>query len=75
MNTVDRIDEIGMLFAEECQEAGLIGFAIRATDDGNVRLVGLQLPHALVAKWLRQVATAYEEQAKPKLVSDNKTLN
>lgn len=64
-----RLDDIGMLFAEECQQEGLLGFSIRSTDDGNVRLVGLQLPPALVAKWLRQVADAYEKQVKPRLVN------
>lgn len=63
---MDDIDKIGMLFAQECQEEGHLGFAIRSTDGENVRLIGLQLPHHLVAKWLRAVADEYERQCRPR---------
>jgi len=59
---MNRIDELGRLFAEECQEADLVGFAIRTTAEGNVRFIGLSLPPALVAQLLRTAADAYEQQ-------------
>lgn len=44
------------------QEEGNAAFVIRTTDGGNVRLVGPQLPGALVARMLRTAADGVEEQ-------------
>src|SRR5690606_42087723 len=56
------LDEMGMDWVDACQQADSVGFCIRTTEDGSVRLLGLQLPPSLVANMLRTAAHGYEEE-------------
>lgn len=57
------LDELGIAFAQACQEQGQVGFALRLLESGDVRLIGLSLPSGMVAEMLRTAADVYEAQA------------
>lgn len=63
------LDDIGVAFAQACQEQGIAGFAVRTLEDGDVRLIGLTLPPKMVARMLRTAAEAYEAQVAPETVN------
>lgn len=62
-------DELGIAFAQACQEQGQVGFALRLLDSGDVRLIGLSLPRRVVADLLRKAADVYEANAGPETVN------
>ena len=62
-------DELGIAFAQACQEQGQVGFALRLLDSGDVRLIGLSLPRRVVAGLLRTAADVYEANAGPETVN------
>jgi hypothetical protein len=62
-------DELGIAFAQACQERGQVGFALRLLDSGDVRLIGLSLPRHVVADLLRTAADVYEANAAPETVN------
>lgn len=63
------LDDIGVAFARACQDQGTAGFAVRTTETGDVRLIGVALPPKLVAHMLRTAADAYEAQVAPETVN------
>lgn len=63
------LDELGIAFAQACQEQGQVGFALRLLESGDVRLIGLLLPSGMVAEMLRTAADVYEAQAVPQTVN------
>lgn len=62
-------DELGIAFAQACQEQGQVGFALRLLDSGDVRLIGLSLPRHVVGDLLRKAADVYEANAAPETVN------
>lgn len=66
---MNEIDEAGIAFARLCGEHGVPGFCICVTEDGNTRLIGLDLPRDLVARMLRDAADAYEAQVAPQTLN------
>ena len=62
-------DELGIAFAQACQEQGQVGFALRLLESGGVRLIGLSLPGRVVADLLRTAADVYEANAGPETVN------
>lgn len=63
------LDELGVAFAQACNDAGLAGFALRLTEDGDVKYIGPWLPDGVIAKILREAAEAYEETVGPRNVN------
>lgn len=63
------LDELGIAFAQACQEQGQVGFALRLLESGDVRLIGLSLPRRVVADLLRAAADVYEANAAPETVN------
>lgn len=63
------LDELGVAFAQACQEQGQVGFALRLLESGGVRLIGLSLPGHVVAGLLRAAADVYEANAGPETVN------
>jgi len=63
------LDELGLAFAQACQEQGQVGFALRLLESGDVRLIGLSLPGHVVGGLLRTAADVYEANAGPETVN------
>jgi hypothetical protein len=57
----ERLDDAAMLLADGYAKHGYPAFLIRVTEDGNVRLIGPQLPRDTTVALLRSAATLYEQ--------------
>jgi hypothetical protein len=66
---VNDIDQCGLDFAALCQAAGYAGFAIRTTENGDLRLIALTLPVGIVCQMLRTAADVYEANSEPETVN------
>jgi hypothetical protein len=63
------LDDLGIAFAQACQEQGQVGFALRLLESGDVRLIGLSLPGHVVGDLLRTAADVYEASTGPETVN------
>lgn len=58
--TADELDEAAAAICRQYQELGLVSYVCRTTPEGNVRMIGMQLPAETVTWLLRTAANAYE---------------